>query len=139
MNAWAINFGWSVGDILPMLRRMQLLGFISGSGSYPGDKVLTVDWSIGGVGSGTSNVLDTFLFVNQFGYEIHQLRRCILRTADVFSERRYESGIMLHNYSEHRNIATRCPGAYLWRSHAFRVLATKHWNEEQNPTLQLSR
>ena len=77
-DAWAVNFGYIVADSFPSLSTIS--GFDFYAWMFPGDKALTVDWSItsspfGGVtySSGTASVTDSFLSVNQYGYEIHKL------------------------------------------------------------------
>ena len=78
-DAWTINFGYVVSDTFTV-------GAGGGSGfsadigvwEFPGDTVLTVDWTITqtengtGVG-GTANVTDTFISTNGFGYNVDKL------------------------------------------------------------------
>jgi len=81
VDAWAINFGYAVSDTFTTPGAPYLVtGFDLGVWEYPGDTVLTLDWSItsaefGGTtyGSGTASMTDTFISVNQFGYDIDQL------------------------------------------------------------------
>ena len=76
IDAWTINFGYIVSDTF-VADSSQVIGFTFGAREFPGDSLLTVDWSItsgenGGqvFGSGTANVTDKFVSVNQFGYDI---------------------------------------------------------------------
>jgi len=80
VDAWTINFGYSVSDSFTANGR-AVTGFDFYVWAYPGDTPLTVDWSItsqplgGGTvyGSGTASVTSTFIFSNQYGYDIDKL------------------------------------------------------------------
>jgi len=79
-DAWAINFGYAVGDSLALASSGTVTGFDLGVWEFPGDKTLTVDWSItsapfGGTtyASGTVQVTDAYLSINQFGYNIDRV------------------------------------------------------------------
>src|SRR5271165_1230098 len=74
-DAWTINFGYIVSD--SYVSDGNATGFMFGTWEFPGDSMLTVDWSItsaenGGTvfGSGTANVTDKFISANQFGYNV---------------------------------------------------------------------
>jgi hypothetical protein len=74
-DAWTINFGYIVSDTFTA--GGSTTGFQFGTWEFPGDTMLTVDWSIttaenGGstIGSGTASVTDKFISTNQFGYNI---------------------------------------------------------------------
>jgi hypothetical protein len=76
IDAWTINFGFIVSDTFEA-DSSQVVGFMFGAREFPGDSLLTVDWSItsgenGGqvLGSGTANVTDQFISTNSFGYDI---------------------------------------------------------------------
>jgi hypothetical protein len=78
--AWTINFGYAVSDTFNLGPGSTVKGFDMWVWEAPGDKALTVDWSItsaefGGTtyGSGTASVTDTVLTTNQYGYQIDQL------------------------------------------------------------------
>ena len=78
--AWTINFGYAVSDSFNLSSASTVNGFDMWVWEAPGDKALTVDWSItsaefGGTsyGSGTASVTDTILTTNQYGYQIDQL------------------------------------------------------------------
>jgi hypothetical protein len=77
---WTINFGYAVSDTFNLSAASTVNGFDMWVWEAPGDKALTVDWSItsaefGGTsyGSGTASVTDTILTTNQYGYQIDQL------------------------------------------------------------------
>jgi len=73
-DAWTINFGYVVSDSLTLAGQSTVTGFDFGSWEYPGDTLLSVDWSItsapnGGTvyGSGTAsgnNLTDQFISSN---------------------------------------------------------------------------
>ena len=80
IDAWTINFGYVVSDSFNLAFDSTVQGFNFGVWEYPGDKTLTVDWTItsgeyGGTlyASGTASVTDTFISVNQYGYNIDKL------------------------------------------------------------------
>jgi hypothetical protein len=78
--AWTINFGYAVSDTFTLPGASTINGFDMWVWEAPGDKALSVDWSItsaefGGTryGGGTASVTDTILTTNQYGYQIDQL------------------------------------------------------------------
>jgi len=81
-DAWTINFGYIVSDTF-VASGSSVTGFSFGTFQFPGDIMLSVDWSItssenGGTvfGSGTAsgnNLTDKFLSANQFGYYINEI------------------------------------------------------------------
>ena len=82
-DAWTINFGYVVSDSFALSSGNTVSGFDIYAWEFPGDKLTSVDWSItsspnGGTvyGSGTvsgSNLTDTFISTNQFGYDIDKI------------------------------------------------------------------
>ena len=75
-DAWTINFGYIVSDTF-VAAGSSVTGFNIGTWEFPGDTLLTVDWSIttaenGGttIGSGTAFVTDQYISSNQFGYNV---------------------------------------------------------------------
>jgi PEP-CTERM motif len=83
-NAYTINFGYVVSDTITLAHNATVGGFDLGVWEYPGDQTLTVDWSItseqfGGTiyGMGTASVTDSFISVNQYGYDIDKLSAAI--------------------------------------------------------------
>src|ERR1039458_2881744 len=84
VNAWTINFGYLISDSITFAQTATVGGFDLGVWEYPGDQTLTVDWSItaqpysGNIyGQGTASVTDTFISVNQYGYDIDKLSAAI--------------------------------------------------------------
>ncbi len=80
VDAWTVNFGYVVSDTLTLAQKGTVGGFDFGVWEYAGDTALSVDWSItsepyGGTvyGQGTAAVTDTFISVNQYGYDIDEL------------------------------------------------------------------
>ena len=80
VDAWTINFGYTVSDTFSLSSNSTVGSFYLDVWEFPGDTVLTVDWSItsqefGGTtyGSGTSRVTDSFISVNQYGYDIDHI------------------------------------------------------------------
>ncbi len=77
-DAWTINFGYVVSDTFTLSQSYQTFSVDAGVWEFPGDTVLTVDWSITqtengtGVG-GTANVTDTFISTNQYGYNVDKI------------------------------------------------------------------
>lgn len=86
-DAWTINFGYIVSDSLTCCKggpggggpagSGTMTGFDFGAWEFPGDTMLTIDWSLtslenGGTvfGSGTASVTDKFISSNQYGYNI---------------------------------------------------------------------
>ena len=82
-DAWTINFGYVVGDTFILLNNSTVTGFNFGVWEFPGDVLISVDWSVtsqffGGTlyGSGTasgSNLSDQFISTNQYGYDIDKI------------------------------------------------------------------
>ena len=77
-DAWTINFGYVVSD--SFMGNGTVFGFVFGTWEFPGDTMLTVDWSItsaenGGTtfGSGTASVTDKYISSNQFGYNVDRI------------------------------------------------------------------
>jgi len=64
VNAWTINFGYSVSDSLEILRTSQVSGLSFGAWLYPGDTIQTVEVQIGG-GAFGGNLLDEIVPVTQ--------------------------------------------------------------------------
>jgi len=84
-DAWAINFGYIVSDtFLTYAFQPYVTGFQFGVWEFPGDSLLSVDYSITDsenapcpsescLGNGTvagKNLTDTFISSNQFGYNL---------------------------------------------------------------------
>ena len=83
-DAWIINQGYVVSDTFTLGANSMVRGFDFTVWEFPGDTVLSVDWSLtsqanGGTsyGSGTANVISTFLYVNAYGYYIYQLSAAV--------------------------------------------------------------
>ena len=79
-DAWTINFGYIVSNTFTLTGSATVNGFDFYAWEYPGDKALTVDWSVtsdefGGTtyGSGTANLSDQFLSENQYGFNVDKL------------------------------------------------------------------
>ena len=83
VDAWTINFGFVVSDSFPAAQN-NVSGFDFGAWEFPGDTLLSVDWSIttdpNGVcpgstclDSGTAGVTDSFISSNQFGFNIDEI------------------------------------------------------------------
>jgi PEP-CTERM motif len=96
-EAWTINFGYIVSDTFVAVGSV-VNGFSFGTFQFPGDVMLSVDWSItsgenGGTvyGSGTAsgaNLTDKYVSENQFGYYINEITVTGLN-ADVHSGTTY--------------------------------------------------
>ena len=81
-DAWTINFGYIVSDTYKS-DGSTLGAFVFGVWEFPGDTMTSVQWSLtsgenGGTtyGSGTasgSNLTDTFISTNQYGYDIDKI------------------------------------------------------------------
>ena len=81
-DAWTINFGYIVSDTF-VPSSPPVSGFDLYVWEFPGDSMSSVDWSItSGPNSGTlygsgtvsgSNLTDTFISTNQFGYDIDKI------------------------------------------------------------------
>ena len=82
-DAWTINFGFELADTFTLLNNSTVGGFNFGVWEYAGDRMTSVDWLIssfpdGGTvyGSGTAsgnNLMDRFISVNQYGYDIDNI------------------------------------------------------------------
>ena len=76
VDAWAINFGYDVADSFTLSSASTITGFNFGTWLYPGDSVVSVDYQIGTQPfegpTGTATVTSTFLYNNQYGYDIDQ-------------------------------------------------------------------
>jgi hypothetical protein len=79
-NAWQINFGHVVSDSFTNGSGSAVRGFDFWVWKFPGDNLSSVDWSItsaenGGTvyGSGTANVVDTFISTNIYGFDIDHI------------------------------------------------------------------
>ena len=74
VDAWTINFGYAVTDSFTLGSASTITGFQFGVWAYPGDTPLTVDYSISSSPFGgtptTAAVTSTFLYSNQYGYDI---------------------------------------------------------------------
>jgi len=88
-DAWTINFGYIVSDSY-ISDGSTVTGFSFGTWEFPGDTMLTVDWSItsaenGGTtfGSGTASVTDKYISSNQFGYNIDLITVTGLNVTEV--------------------------------------------------------
>jgi PEP-CTERM motif len=89
-DAWTINFGYIVSDTF-VAAGFAVNGFSFGTFQFPGDTMLSVDWSItSGENSGTvygsgtasgANLTDKFLSQNQFGYYINEITVTGLETS----------------------------------------------------------
>jgi PEP-CTERM motif len=89
IDAWTINFGFVVSDTF-VADSTQVTGLMFGAREFPGDAMLSVDWSItsgenGGqvLGSGTAKVTDQFISLNSFGYQIDLITVTGLHVATV--------------------------------------------------------
>jgi len=79
-DAFNISYGFIVSDSFTLSGNSTVGGFELGTWEFPGDKLMSVDWSItsaenGGTmfGSGTvsgKNLTDQFYFTNQYGYDV---------------------------------------------------------------------
>jgi hypothetical protein len=81
-DSWTINFGYIVSDTF-VAGGALVNGFSFGTFQFPGDVLLSVDWSVtSGENSGTTygsgtasgaNLVDKFVSENQFGYNINDI------------------------------------------------------------------
>ncbi len=75
-DAWTINFGYAVTDSFTLSSTSTITGFQFATWMYPGDTFVSVDFSVGTQPFGgtrmTVSLTDTFLYMNQYGYEIHE-------------------------------------------------------------------
>ena len=84
-DAWTINFGYVVSNtFFTSESNPTVTGFSLGVWEFPGDSVSQLDWSITGsenapcpselcLGNGTSQVSDSFISTNQYGYNVDKL------------------------------------------------------------------
>jgi hypothetical protein len=79
VDAWTINFGFVLSDSF-VPDGSSVTGLMFGVWEFPGDNLLSVDWSItrselggGTLGSGTAVTTDRFISVNQYGYDIDEI------------------------------------------------------------------
>ena len=82
-DAWTINFGYIVSDTFTLTQYNTVTGFDLGVWEFPGDVLSSLQWSItSGPNSGTvyasgtvsgSNLMDTFISTNQYGYNIDKI------------------------------------------------------------------
>jgi len=76
VDAWTINFGYAVTDSFTLDQNYTVTGFQFGVWAYPGDTPLSVDYAIdtspfgSSLASGTVALQSTFLYSNQYGYDI---------------------------------------------------------------------
>jgi len=83
VDAWTINYGFVVSDTFTLLNNSTVTGFDAGLWEFPGDTLLSLDWSVtameqGGTlyASGTAsgkNLTDTFISSNKYGYNIDEI------------------------------------------------------------------
>lgn len=82
-DAWTINFGYVISNTFEVLHNSTVTGFNFGVWEFPGDTLISLDWSITAqensgklLGSGTAtgnNLTDHFISVNQYGYDIDEI------------------------------------------------------------------
>ena len=82
-DAWTINFGYIVSDTFTLTQYNTVMGFDLGVWEFPGDVLISLDWSItSGPNSGTvygsgtvsgNNLTDIFISTNQYGYNIDKI------------------------------------------------------------------
>ncbi len=79
VDAWTINFGYSVTDSFTITSSSTIQGFNFAFWLFPGDTLTSVDWAVGtcefcsDIGSGTAsgpNLSSSFMSTNQYGYNI---------------------------------------------------------------------
>ncbi len=79
VDAWTINFGYSVTDSFTISSPSTIQGFNFAVWLMPGDILSSADWAVGScmfcsdLGSGTasgSNLSSSFMFTNRYGYDI---------------------------------------------------------------------
>lgn len=79
VDAWTINFGFSVTDSFTITSPSTIQGFNIAVWLFPGDTLTSVDWGVGScmfcsdIGSGTASgagLTSSFMFANQYGYDI---------------------------------------------------------------------
>jgi hypothetical protein len=87
-DAWPINLGSVTSDTFTLASASTVSGFDFYTWEFPGDQVLTVDWSItsgefGGTsyGSGTASLIDKFLSSNAYGYNVDKVTASGLNVA----------------------------------------------------------
>jgi hypothetical protein len=79
LDAFTINYGWTVTDSFGLSGASTVTGVDLAVWAYPGDTPESVDWAIttdpfGGstFASGTASLANSFLFTNEYGYDIDQ-------------------------------------------------------------------
>ena len=82
-DAWTINFGYVVSDTITLTQYNTVMGFELGVWEFPGDVLISLDWSItSGPNSGTvygsgtvsgNNLTDICISTNQYGYNIDKI------------------------------------------------------------------
>jgi len=80
-DAWTINFGYIVSDNFTIAHNSTMTGFAFGTRQFPGDDLISVDWSVtSGENSGTvygsgtasgSQLTDKYVSTNEFGYYVN--------------------------------------------------------------------
>lgn len=74
VDAWTVNFGYSVTDSFSLRSDSTITGFQFGVWAYPGDTAVSVDYAIGispyGGTPTTVAVTSSFQYSNQYGYDI---------------------------------------------------------------------
>ena len=80
-DGWTINFGYIVSDTFTLTNNSTMTGFAFGTRQFPGDNLISVDWSVtSGENSGTlygsgtasgSQITDKYLSTNDFGYYVN--------------------------------------------------------------------
>jgi hypothetical protein len=79
VDAWTINFGYSVTDSFTITSSSLIQGFNFAFWLFPGDTLTSVDWSLGNcefctnIAAGTAsgaNLSSSFISANQYGYDI---------------------------------------------------------------------
>jgi hypothetical protein len=80
VDAWTVNFGFAVSDTFTMASNSTITGANFAFWMSPGDTLTSLDWEVGTVqfsndiASGTAsgaNLTQTFMFTNQYGYDIN--------------------------------------------------------------------
>src|SRR5271165_25779 len=81
IDGWTINFGYIVSDNFTIAHNSTMTGFAFGTRQFPGDDLISVDWSVtSGENSGTvygsgtasgSQLTDKYVSTNEFGYYVN--------------------------------------------------------------------
>src|SRR5271165_1718130 len=81
IDGWTINFGYIVSDTFTLANNSTMTGFAFGTRQFPGDDLISVDWSVtSGENSGTvygsgtasgSQLTDKYVSTNEFGYYVN--------------------------------------------------------------------